>query len=161
MKGPMKVIVIKTKVKVKKKKDKPEKPDKPDKPPKKEAVSVGILIGPVEEQTPMSVPIKETQQVTLTANPLNAKGNPAPVDGVPEWQIDNPALGTITPAADGMTALFKASGGPGTVIAKVIADADMGAGVRSIEGTIEIIISAVVLEAVSIGITAGTPEEQP
>lgn len=156
----MKVIIRGKNMKVKAKKNKVTVQDKPVKPPKGQAVSLGISWGQVVEQNPVEGRMTSTQQVTLTANPLDKNGNPAKVDGVPEWQIDNPALATVTPASDGMTALVKALGA-GSLNVKCIADADLGSGIRNIEGTITIDITAAVLEAQTLTVTAGDPVEQP
>lgn len=155
----MKVIIKGKDMKVKVKKKKMDKA-KPDKPPKGQAVSLGIIWGRVEEQNQLEGRMTSTQQVTLTLNPLDKNGNPAKVDGVPEWQIDNPALATVTPAADGLTALVKALGAPGKVNVKGIVDADLTSGVRNLEATLAIDITSAVLEAQTLTITAGDPVEQ-
>src|SRR5262245_20649831 len=47
--------------------------------------------------------ITATQDLPITARFVDKKGNPAPVDGIPEWLVDNPNLVALTPAADGLT----------------------------------------------------------
>lgn len=128
------------------------------KPPIKPHDAVRILItrGPVEEQ-PMALVMTSTQQCLLTMQPLDAKGNPAKVDGVPEWQVTNPAVCSIEPAPDGLTAMCKATDLGDTQV-NCTADADLGEGTRPITGLIDVSIRPA--EAVSIGIIAGTPEEQ-
>jgi hypothetical protein len=125
--------------------------------PKKQAVRIRILIGLIEEQQ-MALVMTSTQQCLLTMQPLDAKGNPAKVDGIPEWQVSNPGVCTIQPAADGITAMCLGLAIGDTQV-NCTADADLGSGTRSITGLIDVSIRAA--EAVSIGIVAGTPEEQP
>ena len=133
------------------------KPDKPDKPPKKEAVKILISVGPIEEQQ-MALVMTATQQCLLTMQPLDAKGNPAPVDNVAEWQVSNPGVCSIQPATDGVTAMCVALATGDTQI-NCTADADLGGGVRNITGVIQVSIRPA--EAVSMGIVAGEPVEQP
>jgi hypothetical protein len=135
-------------------------------PPDDEAVTLDIRAGvPTEQDHPswtvherqIMLLLTDTQKVTLSIDPRNAKGNPAPVDGVPEWAVSNPGVGTITPSADGLSATFVATTGGDTQVS-VTADADLGDGVRSLSATLDISVKPG--EAVTLGITAGTPEEQ-
>lgn len=122
---------------------------------KSKAVRIKILIGPVEEQ--MALVMTATQQCLLTMQPLDAKGNPAAVDNVADWQVVNTDVCTLEVAPDGVTALCKATAVGDTQVS-CTADADLGAGVRNITGLLDVSIRAA--EAVSMGIVAGTPEEQ-
>lgn len=102
--------------------------------------------------------LTDTQKVSCTLDPRNAKGNPAPLDGTPQWASSNPAVATVEPAADGLSAVVTAVA-PGTTQISVTADADLDEGeTREISGTLDIDVKAG--EAVTLGITAGTPEEQ-
>jgi hypothetical protein len=102
--------------------------------------------------------LTDTQKVSCTIDPRNSKGNPAPVDGVPEWASSNAAVATVTPAADGLSAVVVAVG-IGLAQISVTADADLDVGeTRNISGTLDIDVRA--SEAVTLGITPGTPEEQ-
>lgn len=100
--------------------------------------------------------VTDVQKVTLSIAPVDAKGNPAPVDGVPTWAVSDATLATITPAADGLSAVVTASGPLGTFQANVSADADLGAGTTTITGTLDIQVTA--SQATSLNIAAGTPE---
>lgn len=62
----------------------------------------------------------------------NAKGNPARVDGIPVWAIGGDPIGTVTASDDGMSASVDLNGTLGTAQISVTADADLGAGVRSL-----------------------------
>jgi len=101
--------------------------------------------------------LTDTQKCNLAIDPRNAKGQPAPVDGIPQWSSSNPGVCDIQPAADGLSAYVFAVGTGASQIS-VTADADLGAGVRNLTGTLDVEVRAG--EAVTMGIAAGTPEEQ-
>lgn len=101
----------------------------------------------------------DSQQVSLTISPVDRKGNPAPVDGIPAWASSNTEVVTVAPAPDGMSAVASAVGPLGTATVSVTADADLGAGVTEIAGSLDITITAG--SASTVTITAGTPTEQP
>lgn len=100
--------------------------------------------------------LTNAQKVKLSIQPVDQYGNPARVDGVPTWNNSDETIGTLTAAADGMSADFVTAGPVGTVQVSVTADADLGGGTRSISGTLDIQVEP--SEAVSISINAGTPE---
>jgi hypothetical protein len=103
--------------------------------------------------------LKDTEQVVLSVLPVDAKGNPAPVDGAPAWGSSDPTVATVTPAADGLSATVAAVGPLGKTQISVTADADLGEGVESVVGTLD--IEVVAGKAVSLSIKTGTPEEIP
>src|SRR6266478_125156 len=76
--------------------------------------------------------LTDTQKCTLSIAPVDAKGNPAPVDGAPSWSVSDPALLDVAPAADGLSAVVTAKGPLGAGQVNVQADADLGAGVVTI-----------------------------
>lgn len=100
-----------------------------------------------------------TQQVAVSIAPLDKHGAPAVVDGAPVWTTDNSDVLTIEAATDGLSATVKAAGPIGTATVTVTVDADLGAGVRPLIGTLDVEVTAG--EATSISITAGQPTEQP
>lgn len=57
--------------------------------------------------------------ITLTAAFTDAKGNPTAPASVPVWTLDNSALATIVPAADGLSAVVTPVGPLGTVTVTV------------------------------------------
>lgn len=70
--------------------------------------------------------------VTVSVSFTDAKGKPAKVDGVPTWAASNPALiDSVTPAADGMSAVIHITDNPDASNLTVSADVDLGAGVTS------------------------------
>ncbi len=96
--------------------------------------------------------------VGCAIDPRDSKGNPAPVDGVPQWATSDPAVVTVTPSADGLSADVVAVG-LGTAQVSVVADADLDAGeTRELTGTLDVQVKAA--EAVTLGITTPTPVEQ-
>ncbi len=119
-----------------------------------EATSILIQVEGFTQGEP--VILTDIQKVSASIQPLNAKGNPATVDGVPVWASSNEAAATVEASADGMSAVITATG-LGTTQISVTADADLGAGTRSITGVADIEVRA--SEAVTVGIVLGTPEE--
>lgn len=101
--------------------------------------------------------LTDTQQVTANCKPKTAAGAPARVDGVPQWSTSNPSVATVTPSTDGLSCVVKAAG-IGTSQIGVVADADLGEGVREITTLDDVEVKA--SEAVTIGIEWGVPEEQ-
>lgn len=102
--------------------------------------------------------LKDTQQVILSIQPVDKKGNPAQVDGVPVWASSNTEVVTITAADDGLSATAVAVGPLGSAKISVTADADTGSGVTEIAGSID--IDVVASAATTVTITAGTPTDQ-
>jgi hypothetical protein len=102
--------------------------------------------------------LTDTQKVTCTINPLNSKGKPAPVDGVPLWESSDPQVALVVRGEDGKTAIVYAIA-EGTAQISVTADADMDVNeVRNIAGVLDIEVRP--SEAVTMGIQTGAPEEQ-
>lgn len=66
----------------------------------------------------------------------NSRGDPASVDGAPVWASSDETVLTVTAAADGMSAVVDTVA-PGTARISVTADADLGAGTRTITGVSE------------------------
>lgn len=55
--------------------------------------------------------IKDSQQFTITLTPEDAKGNPSVIDPTKTtFTMDNPALATLTPGADGLSCLVAGAG---------------------------------------------------
>jgi hypothetical protein len=100
--------------------------------------------------------LTDLQKVKVSIAPVDAKGNPAKVDGIPTWESSDIALLTVIPADDGMSAYAFATGPLGTAQISVQVDADLGEGVKLLVGTLDIEIIA--SDAVSLSIAAGTPE---
>jgi hypothetical protein len=86
------------------------------------------------------LPIDHTAIASIT--PVDAKGNPAPVEGAPIWASSNPTMLTVTPRADDGSGSYKADlapvGAVGTCQVNVSADADLGSGVSTITGILDV-----------------------
>jgi len=97
------------------------------------------------------------QKVTATVAWLDAKGNPAKVDGIPVWAESGGGVVTLAPAADGMSCEIAADQ-IGTAQVSCTGDADLGEGTRSVVVTGD--VQVVAGEAVSGSMTFGPPEPQ-
>ena len=102
--------------------------------------------------------LTDTQEVDLSIQPVDKKGKPAQVDGTPQWVSSDPAVVEVVPAADGLSCVAKAKDNLGHAQISVSADADLGEGVRTITGVLD--IDVVAGEAVSLAVITGTPREQ-
>ena len=101
--------------------------------------------------------LRDDQKVLLTIEPVDAKGKPAKLDGVPVWAGSDDTVVTIVPASDGLSAV--ASGvTPGTARVVVTADADLGSGVTPLTGSLDFNITGG--QAASLTITAAAPANQ-
>lgn len=66
----------------------------------------------------------------------NSRGDPAQVDGIPVWASSDETVLTVNVATDGMSAVVDTVG-PGVARISVTADADMGAGTKTVTGVSE------------------------
>ena len=98
--------------------------------------------------------LTDEQEVELSVAPVTAAGNPATVDGAVTWVSSDESIATVASTGP-TTALVRNTGALGTAQIAATADADLGAGVRSIMATLD--IQVVAAEAVSVGISAGAP----
>lgn len=104
--------------------------------------------------------LTDSQQMDVTPAFADKKGNPAKVeDGSIQWMTDNPNLLALTPSADGKTCTVVAVGPLGTATVTMKADADLGAGVSELVGTLEVEVTAGTATVVTLN--PGTPTEQP
>jgi hypothetical protein len=101
--------------------------------------------------------LQNDQQVTASIQPVDAKGNPAKVDGAPTWSSSSADVATVEAQADGLSALIKGVD-VGTCQINVSADADLGEGTTALTGTLD--VQVVAGSAVALSITTGTPEAQ-
>lgn len=106
----------------------------------------------------MALVLSDTQQCVLTINPVDKKGKPASVEaGSTKWTSSDATVATVAAEMDSVQAVVTAVG-PGTCQINVAADADLGMGVATIAGTLDVTVTAG--QAVSLGISTGTPSEQ-
>jgi hypothetical protein len=99
--------------------------------------------------------LTDIQKVTLTVAPLDAVGNPAPIDGKPVWTVSDETLATLSVSEDGLTCEVLTVGPFGSFQVKAEADADLGEGFLPITGLQDFVVLG--SQAVTLGITAGTP----
>jgi hypothetical protein len=101
--------------------------------------------------------LQDDQDVLLTISPKDKKGKPSLLDGVPVWAGSDDTVLTVVASADGLSATVSGvAPGAGRVV--VTGDADLGAGVVPITGTLDFTITAGATATVDI--TAGTPTPQ-
>lgn len=104
----------------------------------------------------MALILTDIQKVSLSISPKSAAGNPAAVDGVPVWQVSDENVLSLQTAEDGMSAVVSTTGQLGTAQVSVSADADLGEGVQTITGVLDVEVKA--SAAVTLDISAGVPE---
>lgn len=98
--------------------------------------------------------LKINEKLPLSVSFADVQGNAAKVDGAPAWALSDASIGDLIVAADGMSAEFTPKA-IGACKVQVNADADLGQGVTSILGELDVDVLA--LEAVSVSIAAGAP----
>lgn len=106
----------------------------------------------------MAVQLTSSQQCVLSIALTDKKGNPATSDGAPVWSVDNPNVLALAVAEDGMSCTVAAVGPLGTAKVSVVADADLGEGVKPLFGIADFEVTAG--EATQIAITNSEPTEQ-
>lgn len=104
----------------------------------------------------MALILTDEQKVKLSVSFLTKAGNAAKVDGAPVWSSSNDTVISLVVAEDGLSADAVTVGPLGSAQVSVSADADLGEGVRSIVGTLD--LEVVAAEAATVGIAAGAPE---
>jgi hypothetical protein len=80
--------------------------------------------------------LTDSQKVQLTISPVTAAGNPAKVDGIPEWGSSDDTILTVEPAADGLSCEAITTGTLGSAQVNVSADVDLGEGVETLTGAL-------------------------
>jgi len=107
----------------------------------------------------MAFTMSSSQQTDVSVVFLDKAGNPAQVDGVPEWMVDNPNVLAINPGIDGLSCRVAAVGPLGLAKVTLTADADLGEGVTAVVGFLDIEITAGQAATVQLNPTA--PVEKP
>jgi len=100
-----------------------------------------MLILPIDKKAVLAIIIQD------------AAGNPARVDGVPTWSVSDENFGELTVSVDGMAAEFIPSGTLGSVQLNVQADADLGDGVKPLQGVLDVQIEAGEAAVIAINAT--------
>lgn len=107
----------------------------------------------------LSIILQDDKQIRLTIHPVDKAGQPAKVDGAPNWSSSDPAVIDVVPDADGLSALCVTKGPQGTAVVTVAADADLGSGVTNISDTAA--FTVIGGTAVGLGLEASQPEDRP
>lgn len=102
----------------------------------------------------MALVLTDVQQVKLSIAPVNAAGNPAPVESV-SWAVSDETVAAIVVAEDLMSADLVTTGKLGTLQVVVKADAVIGDGVEELTGLLD--VEVVASQAVSLGVSSGVP----
>jgi hypothetical protein len=108
------------------------------------------------EGADMLVNMTDVQKFGAAIAVTDARGNPAAIDGVPEWSTSEETVLTVEPAADGLSAVVRAAGTIGVGQVVVSLDADLGDGVRPLTGVLD--VSVVASEATAVGFAVTAPE---
>jgi hypothetical protein len=102
--------------------------------------------------------LTDLQQVELSVAPVDAVGNPAPLDGKPTWAVSDDTILVLQVSDDGLKAVAVTTNKLGTCQVSVTADADLGAGVTTLTGTQDVEVKA--SQAVGLGMAAGAPTDK-
>lgn len=102
--------------------------------------------------------LTDSQFVELSIAPVTKAGNPASVDGVPLWTVSNLEVFDLVVSEDGLSAKVTATGKLGACQVNVSVDADMGEGVTTISGVLDLEVKAG--PAVALGISAGVAQDK-
>jgi hypothetical protein len=105
----------------------------------------------------MAFLLKATQQVDLTLEVTDKRGNPTAVQNA-TWSSSDPSVLGVAAGPDGMTATAVAAGPAGTAVVTVDGDADLGDGVSPISGAAD--FQVVAGDAAIINLVPGLPVEQ-
>jgi hypothetical protein len=121
---------------------------------KRSRIGISLSAKTTGDQMKINGQITTAQQATVTAQFEDAAGVVVPVQGIPAWTVDNPAIATVAAAADGMSAVI-AGVAAGAAVVTVTAEGDPTPGVDTITGEVDVIVVAD--EATQVVLTFGTP----
>jgi hypothetical protein len=97
-------------------------------------------------------------QVTASITPVDAKGNAASIDGLANWTSSNPTIASVANvSADSLSADIVPGTALGSCQVNVTADADLGSGVATISGVLDVQVSA----GAAVGFTITTAPPVP
>lgn len=110
-----------------------------------------------QKQRIKNMKLQVIQKLPVSVSFQDKLGNAAAVDGLPSWALTDESLAKLEIAADGMSAMVIPLGPVGSFKVQVSADADLGEGVKSILGELD--IDLLPAEAVVVQIVAGEPQD--
>lgn len=113
----------------------------------------GVVQTGVETMT-----ITDTQKFTASVLPVDAKGNPAVLDGPVSFVAENASLVSVTPGTDGLSAEIAALGPLGSTQVTISGDADLGVGVVTITATLQ--VDVIAGQAATFTVNTSEPVEQ-
>jgi hypothetical protein len=112
-------------------------------PPPVTALITASFLGFTAEGKDMAYTLPADMQIALQVTYVDASGNPASVDGPITWETSNAAIAAIAVSLDDSSiCTVLAPGALGTAQISCTADADLGAGVRSLITTMSITVVA-------------------
>jgi hypothetical protein len=115
-----------------------------------------ILAGGIQLKDIAMLVLPNDQKVVASIQPVDAKGNPATIDGLAVWTSSSTAVATIeNVSSDSLSAEVVPSSAIGSCQINVQADADLGAGITNITGVLD--VSVVAGQAVGFTITTAPP----
>jgi len=106
----------------------------------------------------MQITLAADKKRTLSIQPVDAKGRPANIDGVPVWDVTPTGGLTLFPSNDGLSCDIVWVQGEQDQVVSVSADADLGTGVKTITGTLD--VKTLSAEAVGFAINPGPEVDQ-
>lgn len=104
------------------------------------------------------VTLTSSQQVGIRVNPTDKKGNAAQLDGRAQFASSDDGIAIVVAGEDGLSATVKAAGPVGTCQIVVTGDADLGEGIQTLQGVLD--VSVIAGQAASFGISTEVPTEQ-
>lgn len=120
-----------------------------------ESIVFSAVVEGISQKGITMLQLNDVQSCTLSIQPVDSRNNPAPVDGAPTWTVSDATILTISVDSTGLTATITAAGALGVSQVNVSADADLGSGVTTITGTLD--VTVVASQATTIAINPGTP----
>lgn len=102
--------------------------------------------------------LTDIQKVEFSVSAVSAAGNPASLDGAPVWSSSDESILTLSVSEDGLSCEAVTTGSLGAVQVKVVGDADLGEGVTSLFGVLDVVVVA--SQAVNLEIKPGVPSDK-
>jgi len=103
--------------------------------------------------SPMALVLKDNQSVTYTIGGKDSAGNPAGITGPVTWALSDSTVLSVTPAADGMSAVVAALGPLSTAAGVQLTVTDTGDGGLTGSDNITVVASS----PTSLSLTPGAP----
>jgi len=106
----------------------------------------------------MSLVLANDHKVTASIMPVDSKGNPAAIDGLASWTSSATDIVTVqNVSADSLSAEVVPGSALGTAQINVTADADLGSGITTINGILDVQVVA----GQAVGFTISTSPSEP